>query len=91
MNKAELTEQIAENGGLTKVLANKVIDSFANTVIAELKKGNRVTIKDFGTFSVTKRAARNGRNPKTGATLKIKASKAVKFSTGKEFMAILSE
>ncbi len=90
MNKAELAGQIAATAWLTQYKANKVIDSFASTVISELKKGNRVTIKDFGTFSVTNRAARNGRNPKTGATLKIKASKAVKFSTGKEFMALIN-
>jgi DNA-binding protein HU-beta len=90
MNKAELTGQIAETAGLTQYKANKVIDSFASTVISELKKGNRVTIKGFGTFSVTNRAARKGRNPQTGATLKIKASKAAKFSTGKEFKALIN-
>jgi DNA-binding protein HU-beta len=60
------------------------LDSFTDTIAKTLKKGNKVTLVGFGTFSVTKRAARNGRNPQTGATIKIKAKKVAKFKAGKE-------
>ncbi|HMK06311.1 MAG TPA: HU family DNA-binding protein, partial [Flavobacterium sp.] len=63
----------------------EVIDSFTNSIIATLKKGDTVTLVGFGTFSVSQRAARNGRNPQTGETIKIKASKVPKFKSGKDF------
>jgi DNA-binding protein HU-beta len=85
MNKAELIEQIAKDAGLTKVQANDAIDSLTSSVVATLKKGDKVTLVGFGTFSVSKRAARNGRNPQTGETIKIKASKVPKFKAGKTF------
>ena len=87
MNKAELTEKIAEDTGLTKTQANATIDSFVDAVTKSLKKGDKVTLVGFGTFSVTKRAARNGRNPQTGAVIKIKAKKVAKFKAGKELSA----
>ena len=83
MNKAELIEKIAKDAGITKVQANEVLDSFTGAVVATLKKGDRVTLVGFGTFSVSARAARNGRNPQTGATIKIKARKVPKFKAGK--------
>ena len=85
MNKAELIDKISADAGITKVQANEAIDSFTSAVIATLKKGDRVSLVGFGTFSVSARAARNGRNPQTGATIKIKASKVPKFKAGKGF------
>lgn len=83
MNKAELIEKIVNGAGITKVQANEALDSFTGAVVSALKKGDRVTLVGFGTFSVSARAARNGRNPQTGATLKIKARKVPKFKAGK--------
>ena len=85
MNKAELIEKIAKDAGITKKQANEAIDSFTSAVVATLKKGDKVTLVGFGTFSVTARAARNGRNPQTGTTIKIKARKVPKFKAGKDF------
>lgn len=85
MNKAELIEKIAKDAGVTKVQANDVLDSFTNAITNTLKKGDRVTLVGFGTFAVSERAARNGRNPQTGAIIKIKARKAPKFKAGKHF------
>ncbi len=85
MNKAELIEKIAKDANMTKAQANEAIDSFTSAVVATLKKGDKVTLIGFGTFSVTARAARNGRNPQTGATIKIKARKVPKFKAGKDF------
>jgi len=84
MNKAELIEQIAKDAGLTKVKANEVLDSLSNSIVGALKGDDKVTLVGFGTFSVSQRAARQGRNPQTGATIKIKASKVPKFKAGKE-------
>lgn len=85
MNKAELIDQISKDAGLTKTQANEALDSFTSTVVSSLKKGDTVTLVGFGTFSVSQRAARNGRNPQTGATIKIKAAKVPKFKPGKDF------
>jgi DNA-binding protein HU-beta len=84
MNKAELIAQIAEDASITKTQANAALDSFVDTVTKTLKKGDKVTLVGFGTFSVSKRAARTGRNPQTGATIKIKAKKVARFKAGKE-------
>lgn len=85
MNKAEMIEKIATDAGITKTQANEALDAFTNCVIGALKKGDRVTLVGFGTFSVSERAARNGRNPQTGETIKIKARKVPKFKAGKDF------
>lgn len=85
MNKAELTEHIAKEAGITKGQANDVLDAFTDGVVSTLKKGDTVTLVGFGTFSVSQRAARVGRNPQTGEALKIKASKVAKFKPGKDF------
>ncbi len=82
MNKAELVEAVAEDAGLSKVDAGRAIDSLLATVQRTLKKGDEVAITGFGKFSVAHRGARTGRNPQTGAALKIKASKTPKFSAG---------
>jgi DNA-binding protein HU-beta len=84
MNKAELIAQLAEDAGITKVQANAALDSFVDTVTKTLKKGDKVTLVGFGTFSVSKRAARTGRNPQTGEAIKIKAKKVARFKAGKE-------
>jgi len=87
MNKAELIAKIAEDADLTKTQVNIVLDSFVDTVTKTLKTGDKVTLVGFGTFSVSKRAARNGRNPQTGQEIKIKAKKVAKFKAGKELSA----
>jgi len=89
MNKAELIAKIAEDAGITKTQANACVDSVIEGVTKTLKGGGKVTLVGFGTFSVSKRAARNGRNPQTGAVIKIKARKVAKFKAGKELQAKL--
>lgn len=84
MNKAELIAKVAEDTGITKTEANAALDSFVEAVTKTLKGGGKVTLVGFGTFSVSKRAARNGRNPQTGEVIKIKARKVAKFKAGKE-------
>jgi len=90
MNKAELIDKIAKDCGITKTQANEALDSLTAAVITTLKKGDRVTLVGFGTFSVSERAARNGRNPQTGEVIKIKARKVPKFKAGKEFSTKIS-
>ncbi|HEX5668637.1 MAG TPA: HU family DNA-binding protein [Chitinophagaceae bacterium] len=89
MNKAELISKIADDAGIKKSEANAALDSFVEAVTKTLKGGGKVTLVGFGTFSVTKRAARNGRNPQTGAVIKIKAKKVARFKAGKELTAKL--
>jgi len=84
MNKTELIAKIAEDASITKVQAATSLKSFMESVTKTLKKGNRLTLVGFGTFSVAKRAARKGRNPFTGAAIKIKAKKVAKFKASKE-------
>ena len=84
MNKADLIAQISEDAGITKTQANAALDSFTHTVAKALIQGNKVTLVDFGTFSVSQRSARVGRNPKTGTTLNIQAKKVAKFKAGKD-------
>jgi DNA-binding protein HU-beta len=87
MNKAELISKIADDADITKGQANAALDSFVEAVTKSLKGGGKVTLVGFGTFSVSKRAARNGRNPQTGQVIKIKAKKVAKFKAGKELSA----
>lgn len=82
MNKGELIDVIAEQADLSKVKAGEALEAFMESVTSALKIGDKVTLVGFGTFSVAERAARTGRNPKTGEELKIAASKAPKFSAG---------
>lgn len=84
MNKGELIEQMSSDSGISKAQASEALDSIITSVKKTLKKGDKVTLVGFGTFSVTKRAARMGRNPQTGETIKIKAKKVVKFKAGKD-------
>lgn len=83
MNKTEFIAAIAENAGISKKDAEKAVNAYAEVVKAELKKGEKVQLVGFGTFEVSERAARTGRNPQSGATMEIKASKAPKFKAGK--------
>ena len=83
MNKTELIAAIAEKSGVKKVDAEKALKAFTDVVAEELKKGEKVQLVGFGTFDVLKRPARQGRNPRTGKSMKIKASKAPKFKAGK--------
>ena len=84
MNKAELVSKMAEDAGTTKVQAAAALDSFMEGVTKTLKSGDKLILVGFGTFSVSKRAARKGRNPATGETIKIKAKKVAKFKASKE-------
>ena len=85
MNKGELIEKISNDAGISKTQAGAALDSFITATMGTLKKGDKVTLVGFGTYSVTKRAARMGRNPQTGKEIKIPAKKVVKFKAGKEF------
>ena len=82
MKKVELVEAVAENAGLTKADATRAIDATFETITEALKQGDKVTLVGFGTFGVSERAAREGRNPRTGETVKIAARKAVSFKAG---------
>ena len=83
MNKAELVAAIAAKTELSKKDSEKALKAFIDVVAEELKKGEKVQLVGFGTFEVAKRAAREGRNPRTGETMTIAASKAPKFKAGK--------
>lgn len=91
MNKTELVDAIAKQSKLTKKDAEAALKAFTDTVTKALKKGDKVQLVGFGTFEVTKRAAREGRNPQTGATMKIAASKAPKFKAGKALKDIVNK
>ena len=83
MNKAELIDAVADSADLSKAAAGRALDAAIETITKALKKGDTVTLVGFGTFSVRKRAARTGRNPRTGEEIKIKASKVPGFKAGK--------
>ncbi|MEJ2611063.1 MAG: HU family DNA-binding protein [Candidatus Thiodiazotropha sp.] len=83
MNKAELIEAIAESADISKAAAGRALDGMVNAVTETMKAGDTLSLVGFGTFSVKERAARDGRNPQTGETIKIKASKIPSFKAGK--------
>ncbi len=83
MNKTDLIEHIAKQADISKAAAGRALDSMVDAIRATLKKGGTVTLVGFGTFVVGKRAARSGRNPQTGATIKIKSAKVPKFRPSK--------
>jgi DNA-binding protein HU-beta len=83
MTKAELIAVIAEGAEITKAAASKALEAYVGAVTKELKKNGKLGLVGFGTFSVMKRKAREGRNPQTGKTIKIPAKKVVKFKAGK--------
>lgn len=86
MNKVELIAAVAEKAGMTKVDARKAVDAIVEVSKAELKKDGKIALVGFGTLGVTKRPARQGRNPQTGATIKIKAKKVVRFKPAKDIL-----
>ena len=90
MNKTELISAMSEKSELTKVDTEKALKAFIDTVTDELKNGRKVQLVGFGTFEVTERAERNGRNPKTGEAITISASKSPKFKAGKALKDIVN-
>lgn len=90
MNKTELIAAMAEQAGLSKKDAEKALKAFTDVVADELKKGGKVQLVGFGTFEVSERGAREGRNPQTGKAMKIKASKSPKFKGGKALKDMLN-
>jgi DNA-binding protein HU-beta len=83
VNKSDLVDAIAKSAEISKAAAARALDSTVDSIKKALKKGDTVSLVGFGTFKVGKRAARNGRNPRTGATIRIKAARVPKFSAGK--------
>jgi DNA-binding protein HU-beta len=83
MNKSEIVAKVAGDAGISKAAAEKAVDAFAAAVTATLKKGGKVSLVGFGTFSTSKRKARKGRNPKTGEAISIPATRVPRFSAGK--------
>ncbi|TAK72500.1 MAG: HU family DNA-binding protein [Betaproteobacteria bacterium] len=83
MNKSEMIDQIAKTADISKAAAGRALDASVSAIKTSMKKGGMVTLVGFGTFYVGKRAARNGRNPRTGASIKIKAARVPKFRAGK--------
>ncbi|MGX1023094.1 HU family DNA-binding protein [Mesohalobacter salilacus] len=84
MNKTNLIDAMAEDAGVSKAAAKKALESFLDHVEGALKKGDRVSLVGFGSWSVSRRAAREGRNPQTGKTIKIAAKNVVKFKAGSD-------
>ena len=91
MNKAELVAAMADQAGLSKKDAEKALKAFTDVVADELKKDGKVQLVGFGTFEVSQRAAREGRNPQTGKSMKIPASKAPKFKAGKALKDLVNK
>jgi DNA-binding protein HU-beta len=91
MNKAALIGKIADDAGITRSAAATAMNSFIEGISQSLKRGQRVTLVGFGTFGVSKRKARIGRNPQTGESIKIKAKKAVRFKAGKHLVDWLNK
>ena len=91
MNKAQLVDAIASESKITKADAGRALDSFINATSKALKKGDRVALVGFGSFSVAKRAARTGRNPQTGKAIKIAAKKVAKFKAGADLKKVVNK
>lgn len=91
MNKAELIETVAANAKLSKADACRALDATIEAISKSLKKGDKVALVGFGTFSVVKRAARTGRNPQSGKTIQIKAKKVAKFKAGSDLSSTVNK
>jgi DNA-binding protein HU-beta len=91
MNKADLVDRIAGACSVSKSQATTAIDTTVDSITAALRKGDRVALIGFGTFSVSQRKARNGRNPQTGATIKIAARRVAKFTPGNELKKVVNK
>ncbi len=85
MNKSELIDAMAADAGISKVAAKAALESLTENVTKSLKKGKKVSLVGWGTWSISKRKARSGRNPQTGETIKIKAKNVVRFKAGSKF------
>lgn len=90
MNKGDLIKAIADQAGITKAEATNALNAVVEAITSSLKSGEKVTLVGFGTFSVSERPARTGRNPSTGATIEIAAKKQIKFKPGKEMDAAVN-
>ncbi len=90
MNRSELVQRVAEVAGLDRSTADRACDAFIDAVMSDTKAGNKVSLFGFGTFTPTSRAARTGRNPRTGEAVKIAASKSVRFSPAAAFKTSLN-
>lgn len=90
MNKSELISQIAESADISKSEAGNALHAFMTAVTDTIKKGDKLTLLGFGTFSLSERSARTGRNPQTGKEIKIPAKKVVKFKVGKQLAETLN-
>lgn len=91
MNKSQLVDAIAAEAGLSKVQAKKALEAFVSVTGKTLKAGDKIALVGFGSFSVTKKPARTGRNPRTGAAIKIAAKKVVKFKAGAELSKVVGK
>ena len=91
MNKKELIAAVADKSVLSKKDAEKAVDAIVETIVEELKKGEKVQLVGFGTFEVSERAAKEGRNPRTGETIKIASAKSPKFKAGKALKTAVNE
>ncbi|WP_126448017.1 HU family DNA-binding protein [Sulfuricystis multivorans] len=91
MNKSELVDAIAAGADINKAAAGKILDAFIDTIIAAVAKGDQVTLVGFGSFKASTRAARTGKNPKTGAKIKIPATTVPRFSAGAGFKAAVAK
>jgi DNA-binding protein HU-beta len=91
MNKAELIEAISTTASMSKADAGRALDATIESISKSLKKGDKVSLVGFGTFSVNKRAARTGRNPQTGKAIQIKAKKVAKFKAGSDLAATVNK
>lgn len=91
MTKSELVEAIAAKSGLTKADSSRALEAFMETVGETLKKGDKITLTGFGSFGVSKRAAREGRNPKTGLPVKIAARNSVSFKAGSKLKEVVNK
>ena len=91
MNKTELIAAVAEKAGMSKKDSEKAVNAVFETITAALTEGDKVQLVGFGTFEVSKRSAREGRNPKTGETMKIAACKAPKFKAGKALKDVVNK
>lgn len=91
MNKLHLIEYVADETGISKADASRIIDAVINGMFTALKDNRRVALMGFGTFNVVKRNAKNGRNPKTGESVKVPAKKVIKFKTSAELQSAINK
>lgn len=91
MTKAELISKLATDNDISKAMAEKVLNSVTDNIAKCLKKGDKITLTGFGTFQVSKRKARTGRNPQTGAEIKIKATRVPRFKAGKSLKDVVGK